>query len=30
MDPHGSVNDIVIGFFLIFVGIMKKQGDLDA
>ena len=28
MDPHGSVNDIVIGFFLTFVGIMKKQGEL--
>ena len=28
MDSHGSANDIVIGFFLTFVGIMKKQGEL--
>ena len=28
MDSHGSANDIVIGFFLTFVGIMKKQGKL--
>ena len=28
MDPHRSAGQIVIGFFLTFVGIMKKQGEL--